>query len=81
MGDRESETMAKSKRENLKQSLLFIFMGVCLVLIVLVWVDGLIEDTGSPANPAYVRPTAAFEVDESLYEAWSTPDDDETPPE
>lgn len=55
--------MDKKNRERLKKQALIAFLIVSIVLIGLVWADGLIEDT--PATPSYYRDT--FRPDENLY--------------
>ena len=40
------------------------FIAVCVVLIVMIWVDNLTPD-GEEATPGYYRDT--FQVDESVY--------------
>jgi hypothetical protein len=40
------------------------FIAVCVVLIVMIWVDNLTPD-GKAATPGYYRDT--FQVDESIY--------------
>lgn len=55
--------MDKTNRERLKRTALLAFLIVSVVLVGLVWADGLIEDT--PATPSYYRDT--FRPDENLY--------------
>ena len=55
--------MDKTNRERLKRTALLAFLIVSVVLVGLVWADGLIEDT--PVTPGYYRDT--FRPDENLY--------------
>jgi hypothetical protein len=55
--------MDKKNSERLKRMGLLAFLVVSVVLVVLVWADGLIEDT--PATPSYYRDT--FQPDENIY--------------
>lgn len=55
--------MGKTNRERLKRTALLAFLIVSVVLVGLVWADGLIEDT--PVTPGYYRDT--FRPDENLY--------------
>lgn len=55
--------MDKKNSERLKRTALLVFLLVSVVLVGLVWADGLIEDT--PATPSYYRDT--FRPDENLY--------------
>ena len=48
--------MAETRRERLKQSLLLGFIALNLVLVLLIWVDILIEE---PGNQGFVRSTTA----------------------
>lgn len=55
--------MDKKNSERLKRTALLAFLVVSVVLVGLVWADGLIEDT--PATPSYYRDT--FKPDENIY--------------
>jgi hypothetical protein len=55
--------MDKKNSERLKRAGLLAFLVVSVVLVGLVWADGLIEDT--PATPSYYRET--FKADENIY--------------
>ncbi|KAA3647344.1 MAG: hypothetical protein DWQ07_07535 [Chloroflexi bacterium] len=55
--------MAKTERESLKRRLLIGFVLVNVVLIVLVWADGLVEH--ETVDPSFYRETFVF--DDSLY--------------
>ena len=50
--------MAKTERESLKRKLLIGFVLVNVVLIVLVWADGLIER--ETVDPSFYRETYVF---------------------
>ena len=55
--------MASKNREGVKRGLLLGFVAVSLVLIVLVWVDGL--GPNEPATPSYYR--GSFQMDPDVY--------------
>jgi hypothetical protein len=55
--------MDKENGERLKRTALLAFLIASVVLVGLVWADGLIDDT--PATPSYYRDT--FQPDENLY--------------
>ncbi|MCB9422460.1 MAG: hypothetical protein H6667_21840 [Ardenticatenaceae bacterium] len=55
--------MDKKNRERLKRQALLAFLVVSVVLVGLVWADGLVEK--APATPSYYRDT--FRPDENLY--------------
>jgi hypothetical protein len=55
--------MAPADRERLRQALLLGFVIVSVVLIGLIWAEGLFSD--GQATPSYYRDT--YEVDESIY--------------
>jgi hypothetical protein len=55
--------MDKTNQDRLKKTALLAFLIVSVVLVGLVWADGLIEKT--PATPSYYRDT--FQPDENLY--------------
>lgn len=48
--------MAQTKNERVKQGLLLAFVIVSVVLVGLIWADGLVEDV--PATPSYYRGAA-----------------------
>jgi len=55
--------MATADRERLRQALLLGFVIVSLVLIGLIWAEGLLSD--GRATPSYYRDT--YKVDENIY--------------
>ena len=55
--------MDKKNSERLKRMGLLAFLVVSVVLVGVVWADGLIED--APATPSYYRDT--FKPDENIY--------------
>lgn len=55
--------MASANREGLKRTLLLGFVAVSVVLIGLIWADGLVAD--QPATPSYYRDT--FRMDPNVY--------------
>ncbi len=55
--------MASSTSKNLKEKLLLLFLVVSILLIGIIWVEGLTDRP--PATPAYYRDT--FQVDENFY--------------
>jgi len=64
--------MVKKSRLNLREMLLLIFVAVSVVLVGFQWGEALLGEEDN--IPDYVRPTAAFEVDESLYDNWNQMD-------
>ena len=53
----------------IKEWLLLTFVSLCVILILLVWWEGLY---GEPEDRAgFVRPTTEFEIDEDAYENWN----------
>ena len=53
----------------IKEWLLLAFVSLCVILILLVWWEGLYgEDQG---RAGFVRPTTEFEIDEEAYEDWN----------
>lgn len=63
--------MAKSSRTNMKQNLLFAFVGFCVFLVIMIWADGISGNVDGDSDPGYVRPTAAATIDDSFYENWN----------
>lgn len=55
--------MAKSDGATIKQPLLLGFVAISLILIGLIWADGMTQS--EPATPGFYRET--FQVDESIY--------------
>ncbi|MCG3209040.1 MAG: hypothetical protein FOGNACKC_02656 [Anaerolineae bacterium] len=55
--------MATAPRESLKRNLLLAFVLACVILIGLIWAEGLSE--AGPPTPGYYRDT--YHVDESIY--------------
>jgi hypothetical protein len=55
--------MASATRKNIKEKLLLLFLVVSILLIGIIWVEGLTDSP--PATPAYYRDT--FQIDESIY--------------
>ena len=67
----------KSSSIKPKEWLLLSFVALCVVLVGLIWYQGLTDQGGGA--PGYVRPTADFELEEADYENWNNPS--ETPTE
>jgi hypothetical protein len=61
--DRSATAGAKNGRERLKRTLLLGFVGLSIILIGLIWAEGLSTDT--PATPSYYRDT--FQMDPDVY--------------
>jgi len=55
--------MASSTSKNIKEKMLLLFLLVSILLIGIIWAEGLIDSP--PATPAYYRDT--FQVDENFY--------------
>jgi hypothetical protein len=55
--------MASSTSKNIKEKLLLLFLLVSILLIGIIWAEGLTDS--APATPSYYRDT--FQVDESFY--------------
>ena len=55
--------MASTNREGLKRALLLGFVIISIVLIGLIWAEGLVPD--QPATPGYYRDT--FQMDPNVY--------------
>lgn len=53
--------MARKQRSRLKEILFFTFLGLSLVLVLLVWADGLRAD--ADAVPGYYRSSTPIEAD------------------
>lgn len=69
--------MAQIKTIKPKEWLLLLFVAVCVVLVVLVWWEGM--QPGGEDTPGFVRSTAVFEVDDGAYQNWNTPEITATP--
>lgn len=55
--------MAPTNRDRIKRTLLIGFVAVSVVLIGMIWADGLVAD--QPVTPSYYRDT--FQVDPQIY--------------
>ena len=75
MGAGGVEEMAQTRTVKPREWLLLAFIAICLVLVGLIWWEGMASNTDD--TPGFVRPTAAFEVDDEAYEQWNT--EPETP--
>ena len=69
--------MAQTKTIKAKEWLLLLFVAVSVVLVLLVWWEGI--QPGGEDTPGFVRSTAVFEVDEDAYESWNAPETTATP--
>jgi hypothetical protein len=69
--------MAQTKSIKSKEWLLLLFVAVSVVLVILVWWEGI--QPGGEETPGFVRSTAVFEVDEDAYENWNAPEITATP--
>ena len=68
--------MENTRREKIKQTLLLIFVLVNILLVIIIWVNGISGPTDE--TPAHLRPTFELEIDQSDYENYNQPE--ETPP-
>jgi hypothetical protein len=55
--------MASTTGKNIKEKLLLLFLLVSILLVGIIWVEGLTDSP--PATPAYYRDT--FQIDEGIY--------------
>jgi hypothetical protein len=69
--------MAQSTNIKPKEWLLLIFVGLCVVLVILVWWEGITP--GGNEEPGFVRATAVFEIDDEAYENFNAPEITATP--
>ena len=53
----------------IKEWLLLVFVFLCVILILLVWWEGLSGQGENP--PGFMRPTTDFEFDEDAYQDWN----------
>jgi hypothetical protein len=61
--------MVKKTKLSLREIFLFGFVIVSVVFVGIQWGQGIIGEEDH--TPDFVRPTAAFEVDEEMYENWN----------
>ena len=61
--------MAQKSKINLKEVLLIVFVVVSVLLVGFQWGEALLGEEDN--SPDFVRPTAVYEIDESLYQNWN----------
>lgn len=61
--------MDKTRKISLKEILLLCFVFISVVLVGVQWAQGIIGQEDQ--TPDFVRPTAAFQVDEDYYQNWN----------